>query len=49
LGDGDLLEMIGNSKNIPTIVNHLPKMYAGLNSLSFQDDTITHMASKEGE
>lgn len=50
IGDEDLLEIIGNSKEITKIQRHFNKMFAGLNSLiSINGDEITHMCSREGE
>lgn len=53
VGDEDLLEIIGNSKDIHRVMKHLKKMFAGLSTLLLQEEedaiTITGMASKEGE
>jgi dynein heavy chain 1, cytosolic len=50
IGDEDLLEIIGNSKDIFKIQRHFNKMFAGLNALISKDgDEITHMTSRERE
>jgi dynein heavy chain 1 len=50
IGDEDLLEIIGNSKDINKIQRHFNKMFAGLNSLITPDgNEITHMVSRERE
>eukprot|EP01117_Protostelium_nocturnum_P006264 TRINITY_DN2259_c0_g1_i6.p1 TRINITY_DN2259_c0_g1~~TRINITY_DN2259_c0_g1_i6.p1 ORF type:complete len:4259 (-),score=1954.67 TRINITY_DN2259_c0_g1_i6:110-12886(-) len=51
VGDEDLLEIIGNSKDIVKIQKHLKKMFAGLAGLTLADEdkTITGMHSREGE
>ncbi|BGP13270.1 hypothetical protein JCM10213_004960 [Rhodosporidiobolus nylandii] len=51
VGDEDLLEIIGNSKDIVRIGKFLKKMFAGLSSLLLDDDItrIEGMASREGE
>jgi dynein heavy chain 1 len=51
VGDEDLLEMIGNSKEPLQIQRHLSKMFAGIASLELDNTNliITGMASKEGE
>lgn len=51
LGDEDLLEMIGNNKNIHRVAKHLGKMFAGIHSLETNDgeDGINCLLSKEGE
>ena len=51
VGDGDLLEIIGNSKEITRIMKHFRKMFAGLAMLVLEEDgaVITGMASREGE
>lgn len=53
VGDEDLLEIIGNSKDIPRVMKHLKKMFAGLSTLLLDDDdglpVITGMVSREGE
>ncbi|RLN69358.1 hypothetical protein BBJ29_000235 [Phytophthora kernoviae] len=51
VGDEDLLEMIGNSKEPMQIQRHLSKMFAGISSLEMDNNTgvILGMASREGE
>lgn len=51
VGDEDLLEIIGNSKDILRIMKHLKKMFAGLSTLLLDEDLtqIQGMASREGE
>lgn len=53
VGDEDLLEIIGNSKDILRIVKHFKKMFAGISSLLLEGDgdslNITGMTSKDGE
>ena len=38
VGDEDLLEIIGNSKEIRNVQRHFTKMFAGITALSFQED-----------
>ena len=51
VGDEDLLEIIGNSKNIARLQKHFKKMFAGITSIILNEDEtiIKGMASKEGE
>lgn len=51
VGDEDLLEIIGNSKDIVRIMKHLKKMFAGIATMALDDglETITGMISREGE
>ncbi|KAI9295785.1 dynein heavy chain [Neoconidiobolus thromboides FSU 785] len=51
VGDEDLLEIIGNSKDILRIQKHFKKMFAGINNILLNEDTsiIIGMASKDGE
>ncbi|KAI9501195.1 dynein heavy chain [Coemansia spiralis] len=51
VGDEDLLEIIGNAKDVPRIQKHLRKMFAGLAFIQISDDssTILGMSSREGE
>ena len=51
VGDEDLLEIIGNTKNIARLQKHFKKMFAGIASVMLDDTaTIIHgIASKEGE
>ena len=51
VGDEDLLEIIGNSKEILRIMKHLKKMFAGISTINLDDELtmIRGMASREGE
>ncbi|OXA50597.1 Dynein heavy chain, cytoplasmic [Folsomia candida] len=51
VGDEDLLEIIGNSKNIARLQKHFKKMFAGVSSVILNEDqsTIMGIASREGE
>jgi dynein heavy chain 1 len=53
VGDEDLLEIIGNSKDVAVVQRHFNKMYAGITSLRStgdpEKDLILEMASREGE
>ena len=50
VGDEDLLEIIGNSKEIANIQKYFSKLFAGINSIDFKDgDVLTAMLSKEQE
>ncbi|KAF4787703.1 hypothetical protein TURU_168391 [Turdus rufiventris] len=51
VGDDDLLEILGQSTNPLVIQSHLKKLFAGINSVSFDDEFkyITAMKSVEGE
>ncbi|TXT09077.1 hypothetical protein VHUM_02551 [Vanrija humicola] len=51
VGDEDLLEIIGNSKDIHRVMKHLKKMFAGISVLHLDEDaTMIHaFASREGE
>jgi len=51
IGDEDLLEIIGNSKDIPRIQKHFKKMFAGVAGILLADDnqTIIAVISNEGE
>ena len=51
VGDEDLLEIIGNGKDIRRIMKHLKKMFAGISILEMDSDEteITTFASREGE
>ncbi|OZJ04271.1 hypothetical protein BZG36_02479 [Bifiguratus adelaidae] len=51
VGDEDLLEIIGNSKEIPRIQKHFKKMFAGIANILLDDDGIfiTGISSREGE
>ncbi|KAJ2009178.1 dynein heavy chain [Coemansia thaxteri] len=51
VGDEDLLEIIGNAKDVPRIQKHLRKMFAGLAFIQLTDDnaSVVGMSSREGE
>ncbi|KAL3873221.1 hypothetical protein ACJMK2_036362 [Sinanodonta woodiana] len=51
VGDEDLLEIIGNSKNVGRLQKHFKKMFAGVASVILNDDNslVTGLLSKEGE
>jgi len=52
VGDEDLLEMIGNSRDVGCVSRHLGKMFAGIASLQTAEDNnevLTAMLSREGE
>jgi dynein heavy chain 1, cytosolic len=51
VGDEDLLELIGNSRDVVRVQKHFRKMFAGLHSLKLSEDmsTIIRINSKEGE
>ncbi|OMJ11354.1 Cytoplasmic dynein 1 heavy chain 1 [Smittium culicis] len=51
VGDEDLLEIIGNSKDITRIQKHIQKMFAGISSIQIDSEgtEITGMASRQGE
>ena len=51
VGDEDLLEIIGNSKNVPRLQKHFKKMFAGVASILLNDENniVTGIASREGE
>uniref|UniRef100_A0A5K3FEA9 Dynein heavy chain, cytoplasmic n=2 Tax=Mesocestoides corti TaxID=53468 RepID=A0A5K3FEA9_MESCO len=51
VGDEDLLEIIGNSKNIARLQKHFKKMFAGVNSIKLNEDCteVLGLISKEGE
>ncbi|GJQ76160.1 hypothetical protein Trydic_g1905 [Trypoxylus dichotomus] len=51
VGDEDLLEIIGNSKNVARLQKHFKKMFAGVASILLNEDNtvITGIASREGE
>ncbi|XP_001636057.2 cytoplasmic dynein 1 heavy chain 1 isoform X2 [Nematostella vectensis] len=51
VGDEDLLEIIGNSKSIPKLQKHFKKMFAGVATITLNEDEtlITGLSSKEGE
>lgn len=51
VGDEDLLEIIGNSKNISRLQKHFKKMFAGVSSIILNEDStqVLGLTSKEGE
>ena len=51
VGDEDLLEIIGNSKDVTNVQRHFPKMYAGITTVNSQEsgDVVIGMNSREGE
>ncbi|OLL22334.1 Dynein heavy chain, cytoplasmic [Neolecta irregularis DAH-3] len=51
VGDEDLLELIGNSKDTIRVQKHLKKMFAGLSGLQLSEDStvILGFTSREGE
>ncbi|XP_026482181.1 dynein heavy chain, cytoplasmic isoform X8 [Ctenocephalides felis] len=51
VGDEDLLEIIGNSKNIARLQKHFKKMFAGVAAilLNEENNIILGIASREGE
>ncbi|VEN57747.1 unnamed protein product [Callosobruchus maculatus] len=51
VGDEDLLEIIGNSKNVARLQKHFKKMFAGVASILLNEENtiITGIASREGE
>ena len=53
VGDEDLLEIIGNSKDMKRVMKHLKKMFAGIATLILNDGnditTIEGFTSREGE
>ncbi|UYV74436.1 DYNC1H1 [Cordylochernes scorpioides] len=51
VGDEDLLEIIGNSKNIPRLQKHFKKMFAGVAGILLNEENtvVKGVASKEGE
>lgn len=51
VGDEDLLEIIGNSKNVPKLQKHFKKMFAGVATVTLSEDEskVLGICSKEGE
>ena len=51
VGDEDLLEIIGNSKNVPRLQKHFKKMFAGVAAIILNEDNtiVQGIASREGE
>lgn len=51
MGDEDLLEIIGNSKNVAKLQKHFKKMFAGVSSIILNEDSsvVLGISSREGE
>lgn len=51
MGDEDLLEIIGNSKNVAKLQKHFKKMFAGVSSIILNEDNsvVLGISSREGE
>ena len=51
IGDDDLLEILGQSRNPLVIQSHLKKLFAGIHNVAFDktNTSITAMKSLEGE
>ncbi len=51
VGDEDLLEIIGNSKNVPKLQKHFKKMFAGVASVILDEEAtkVLGVCSREGE
>ncbi|KAG7269475.1 LOW QUALITY PROTEIN: hypothetical protein CRUP_009988 [Coryphaenoides rupestris] len=51
VGDEDLLEIIGNSKNVAKLQKHFKKMFAGVSSILLSEDNteVLGICSREGE
>ncbi|KAJ3290947.1 hypothetical protein HK104_006430 [Borealophlyctis nickersoniae] len=51
VGDEDLLEIIGNSKDVLRIQKHFKKMFAGISNINLNEDVtvILGFSSREGE
>ena len=51
VGDEDLLEIIGNSKNVSKLQKHFKKMFAGITSIIIDEEKslVTGICSNEGE
>ncbi|MBN3298743.1 DYHC1 protein, partial [Amia calva] len=51
VGDEDLLEIIGNSKNVAKLQKHFKKMFAGVSSIILNEDNteVLGISSREGE
>jgi len=51
VGDEDLLEIIGNSKNVARLQKHFKKMFAGIHQIILDEEQtrVLGIASKEGE
>ena len=51
MGDEDLMEIIGNSKNVLRLQKHFKKMFAGVAQVMLSEDgtQVLGVSSKEGE
>ena len=51
IGDEDLLEILGQATNVNVIQSHLPKLFAGINTVSFteSEEFIRSINSLDGE
>lgn len=49
VGDEDLLDILGNSKDLSRIQKHFKKMFAGIVSIQLEQRVITGIISREGE
>ena len=51
MGDEDLMEIIGNSKNVLRLQKHFKKMFAGVAQVILSEDgtQVLGVSSKEGE
>lgn len=51
VGDEDLLEIIGNSKNVAKLQKHFKKMFAGVSSILLNEENtvVLGISSREGE
>ncbi|KAL0969613.1 hypothetical protein UPYG_G00229830 [Umbra pygmaea] len=51
VGDEDLLEIIGNSKNVAKLQKHFKKMFAGVSSILLNEEStvVLGISSREGE
>lgn len=51
MGDEDLLEIIGNSKNVAKLQKHFKKMFAGVSSILLNEENtvVLGICSREGE
>ena len=51
VGDEDLLEIIGNSKNVPKLQKHFKKMFGGVASVILDNDNtkVLGICSREGK
>lgn len=51
VGDEDLLEILGNSKDLVRVQKHLKKMFAGIMAIEYDENmhTLQAITSREGE